>query len=184
MSRVIDALVAYRVIKLLVTPFNKTKAFELGIIDEKGKVLIRSKNIKNQEQRNAYTLLIRFVFNLKRILQKVGIRGPLGSSAAAAFAFFKEQAGEQLSDTAALDIEREVYKYITSEGFEFDLSENYGEPLTEGTYKAKHDIYNDEGDVVININESIEFTNTEDCIMGYDVFKYNGVYLTTEDLYV
>jgi len=184
MSRVIDALVAYRVIKLLVTPFNKTKAFELGIIDEKGKVLIRSKNIKNQEQRNAYTLLIRFVFNLKRILQKVGIRGPLGSSAAAAFAFFKEQAGEQLSETAALDIEREIYKYITSEGFEFDLSENYGEPLTEGTYKAKHDIYNDEGDVVININESIEFTNTEDCIMGYDVFKYNGVYLTTEDLYV
>ena len=184
MSRVIDALVAYRVIKLLVTPFNKTKAFELGIIDEKGKVLIRSKNIKNQEQRNAYTLLIRFVFNLKRILQKVGIKGPLGSSAAAAIAFFKEQSGEQLSDTAALDIEREVYKYITSEGFEFDLSENYGEPLTEGTYKVKHDIYNDEGDVVININESIEFTNTEDCIMGYDVFKYNGVYLTTEDLYV
>jgi len=184
MSRVIDALVAYRVIKLLVTPFNKTKAFELGIIDEKGKVLIRSKNIKNQEQRNAYTLLIRFVFNLKRILQKVGIRGPLGSSAAAAFAFFKEQAGEQLSENAALDIEREMYKYITSDGFEFDLSENYGEPLTEGTYKAKHDIYNDEGDVVININESIEFTNTEDCIMGYDVFKYNGVYLTTEDLHV
>ena len=117
MSRVIDALVAYRVIKLLVTPFNKTKAFELGIIDEKGKVLIRSKNIKNQEQRNAYTLLIRFVFNLKRILQKVGIRGPLGSSAAAAFAFFKEQAGEQLSENAALDIEREMYKHITSEGF-------------------------------------------------------------------
>ena len=28
MSRVIDALVAYRVLKLLVTPFNRTKAFE------------------------------------------------------------------------------------------------------------------------------------------------------------
>ena len=27
MSRVIDALIAYRVLKLLVTPFNKTKAF-------------------------------------------------------------------------------------------------------------------------------------------------------------
>ena len=191
MSRVIDALVAYRVLKLLVTPFKRTKAFELGIIDEKGKVLIKSKQFKNLipankrvEARKAYTLLIRFVFNLKRLLGKVGVRGPLGSAAAAAFAFFKEEAGEQLSETAALDIEREIYKYITSEGFEFDLSENYGEPLTEGTYKAKHDIYNDEGDVVININESIEFTNTEDCIMGYDVFKYNGVYLTTEDLYV
>ena len=191
MSRIIDALVAYRVLKILVTPFKKTKAFELGIIDEKGKVLIKSKQFQDKfglraagEARKSYTLLIRFVFNLKRLLSKVGVRGPLGSATAAAFAFFKEQSGEQLSETAALDIEREIYKYITSEGFEFDLSENYGEPLTEGTYKVKHDIYNDEGDVVININESIEFTNTEDCIMGYDVFKYNGVYLTTEDLYV
>jgi len=191
MSRIIDALVAYRVLKILVTPFNKTKAFELGIIDEKGKVLIKSKQFNDKfglraagEARKSYTLLIRFVFNLKRLLGKVGVRGPLGSAAAAAFAFFKEEAGEQLSDNAALDIEREIYKYITSEGFEFDLSENYGEPLKEGTYKVKHNIYNDEGDVVININESIEFTNTEDCIMGYDVFKYNGVYLTTEDLHV
>ena len=65
MSRVIDAVIAYRVLKLLVTPFNRTKAFELGIIDEKGKVLKKSRDIKNAEERNAYTLLIRFVFNLK-----------------------------------------------------------------------------------------------------------------------
>ena len=184
MSRVIDAVIAYRVVKLLATPFNKTSAFKLGIIDERGKVLKKSRDISDPKERNAYTLLIRFVFNLKRILQKVGIRGPLGSSAAAAIAFFREQSGEQLTETAALDIEREVYKQITSEGFEFDLSENYGEPLTEGTYKAKHNIYNDEGDIVININDSIEFTETTDTIMGYDVFKYNDVYLTTEDLYV
>ena len=184
MSRVIDGLIAYRVLKLLVTPFNRTKAFELGIIDDKGKVLKKSRDIKDPQERNAYTLLIRFVFNLKRLLSKVGIRGPLGSSAAAALAFFKEEAGEQLSETAALDIEREIYKYNTSEGFEFDLSENYGEPLTEGTYKAKHDIYNDEGDIVINIDEEVYFKETTDIIMGYDVFKHNDIYLTTEDLYV
>ena len=67
MSRIIDALIAYRILKLLVTPFNKTKAFKLGIIDDKGKVLIKSKQIVNQEQRKAYTLLIRFVFNLKKL---------------------------------------------------------------------------------------------------------------------
>ena len=184
MSRVIDALVAYRVLKLLVTPFNRTKAFELGIIDAKGKVLKKSRDISDPKERNAYTLLIRFGFNLKRILQKVGIKGPLGSSAAAAIAFFKEQSGEQLSDTAALDIEREVYKHITSEGFEFDLSENYGEPLTQGTYKAKHDIYNDEGEIVINIDEEVYFKETTDIIMGYDIFKHKDIYLTTEDLYV
>ena len=184
MSRVIDAVIAYRVVKLLATPFNKTSAFKLGIIDERGKVLKKSRDISDPKERNAYTLLIRFVFNLKRILQKVGIRGPLGSSAAAAIAFFKEESGEQLSDAAALDIEREVYKYITSEGFEFDISENYGETPTKGTYKSKHNIYNQEGELVINMDESIEFIKTTDTIMGYDIFKHNGVYLTTEDLYV
>ena len=181
MSRVIDALVAYRVLKLLVTPFNKTKAFELGIIDEKGKVLIKSKQIRKlpnpEKARNAYTLLIRFVFNLKRMLSKIGIRGPLGSATAAAIAFFKEEHGDNP------EVEREVYKYLKEQGFEFEISENYGEPLTEGTYKVKHDIYNLDGDIVINIDESIEFNGDVDTIMGYDVFKYNDVYLTTEDLY-
>ena len=177
MSRVIDALVAYRVLKLLVTPFNKTEAFRLGIIDAKGKVLKKSKQIKDPQERNAYTLLIRFVFNLKRMLSKLGIRGPLGSATAAAIAFFKEENGDNP------EVEKEVYKYIKEQGFEFEISENYGEPLTEGTYKVKHDIYNLDGDIVINIDESIEFNGDVDTIMGYDVFKYNDVYLTTEDLY-
>ena len=176
MGRAIDLFVTYRFIKLLVTPFNKTNAYALGIIDEKGKVLKKSREIKDQQERNAYTLLIRFVFNLKRMLSKLGIRGPLGSAAAAAIAFFKEEHGENP------EVEKEVYKYLKEQGFEFEISENYGEPLTEGTYKVKHDIYNLDGDIVINMNESIEFTGTTDTIMGYDVFKYNDVYLTTEDL--
>jgi len=178
MSRIIDGLIAWRLIKLLTTPFSRTEAYKLGIIDDKGKVLIKSKDIKDKKQRNAYTLLIRFVFNLKRMLGKIGLRSRLGSAAAAAIAFFKEQYGENP------EVERQVYKYIKEQGFEFEISETYGEPLTEGTYKVKHDIYDLEGDVVINMDESIEFTETTDTIMGYDVFKYDGVYLTTEDLYV
>jgi hypothetical protein len=177
MSRVIDAVIAYRVLKLLVTPFDKTKAFELGIIDEKGKVLKKSRDIKNAEERNAYTLLIRFVFNLKKLLAKIGIRGPLGSAAAAAFAFFKEEYGNNV------EVEKVIYNHLKEQGFEFQIDENYGEPLNEGTYKVKHDIYNSEGEIVINMDESVEFKETTDTIMGYDVFKYNGVYLTTEDLY-
>ena len=77
MGRVIDALIAYRVLKLLVTPFNKTKAYKFGIIDDKGKVLIKSKDFQKSfssqelpKAREAYTLLIRFVFNLKRLFRK------------------------------------------------------------------------------------------------------------------
>jgi len=36
MGRAIDLFVTYRFIKLLVTPFEKTEAFKLGIIDETG----------------------------------------------------------------------------------------------------------------------------------------------------
>ena len=176
-SRAIDALIAFRILKLLVTPFNKTKAYKLGIIDEEGKVLIKSKQIVNQTQRKAYTLLIRFVFNLKKLLAKVGIRGPIGTSAAAAIAFFKEEYGENPQ------VEKEVYKHLKEQGFEFDISENYGEPLSEGTYKVKHNIYNLEGDIVINIDEQVDFKTVTDTILGYDVFKYKDVYLTTEDLY-
>ena len=178
MSRIVDALIAYRVLKLLVTPFNKTKAYKLGIIDEKGKVLIKSKNIKNAQQRNAYTLLIRFVFNLKRLLSKVGIRGALGSAAAAAIAFFKEETEN------TEQVEKEVYKYLKENGFEFEMNESYGEPLVEGQYKVRHDIYDLDGEVVINKDDTIDFKTATDNVLGYDVFKYQDVYLTTEDLYV
>jgi len=170
MSRVIDALIAYRILKLLVTPFNKTKAYKLGIIDDKGKVLIKSKQITNQQQRNAYTLLTRFVFNLKRLLGKLGVRGALGSAAAAAIAFLKEET----ENTA--QVEKEVYKYLKDNGFEFDLSENYGEPLVAGEYKVKSDIYDLDGDVVINKDDTITFNESTDNIMGYDIFKYKDVY--------
>ena len=184
MSRVIDALIAYRVVKLLVTPFNKTEAFKLGIIDDKGKVLIKSKDFlktfSSQElpkARKAYTMLIRFVFNLKRLLSKVGIRGPLTTAAAAAIAFFKEEKGQ--NDY----IERVVYKHLKENGFEFEVNENYGEILRPGTYRVKRNITDLEGDIVINIDEEVIFEGKTDTIMGYDVFKYKNVYLTTEDLY-
>ena len=35
-SRTGDLFYAFRFLKLLVTPFEKTKAFELGIIDQEG----------------------------------------------------------------------------------------------------------------------------------------------------
>ena len=183
MGRVIDALIAYRLLKLLVTPFRKTKAYQMGIIDDKGKVLIKAKQFKDKipankraEAKKSYTLLIRFVFNLKRILSKVGIRGALGSAAAAAIAFFREE-----KDYNSI-IEKQIYKHIKEQGFEYDINENYGEPIQYGKYIVKRDIYDLEGDIIINSGEVIDFYEDTQPIMGYDVFKYNNAYLTTEDL--
>lgn len=89
MSRAIDLIITYRVVKLLVTPFNKFKAYELGIIDDEGKVLRKFKTIKGSERKH-YTMLHRFVFNLKRILKKVGLGSRLGSFGVALALLIKE----------------------------------------------------------------------------------------------
>ena len=35
--RIVDTLIVFRILKLLVTPFNKQKAFKFGFIDKDGK---------------------------------------------------------------------------------------------------------------------------------------------------
>ena len=89
-NRPVDLLIAYRVIKMLVTPFKDQPAYKYGIIDDKGKVLIKFKDVKGTAEKRSYTVLHRFVFNLKRILSIVGIRGKLGSFAVAAALLLKE----------------------------------------------------------------------------------------------
>ena len=44
-SRAVDLLITYRIMKLLVTPFDKQEAFKYGIIDKQGKVLKIHRNI-------------------------------------------------------------------------------------------------------------------------------------------
>ena len=89
MSRTIDMLITYRVIKLMVTPFEKTEAFKRGIIDKDGKNLIPMRKVQGSDRKH-YTLLHRFVFNLKRILKKVGLGSRLGSFAVALALLIKE----------------------------------------------------------------------------------------------
>jgi hypothetical protein len=89
-SPIIDLLITYRVVKLLVTPFEKQEAYAKGIIDKNGKVLKKSSELKTQDEKNAYTILHRFIFNLKRILSKVGLGSSLASFGVALALLLKE----------------------------------------------------------------------------------------------
>ena len=111
-SRGIDFLITYRVVKLMVTPFEKQEAFKFGIIDEKGKVLKKYKSLRTERERKSYTLLHRFVFNLKRILQKVGLGGKLGSFAVALALLIKEDKSYAQHKTL---IESTIIKYLKDE---------------------------------------------------------------------
>ena len=116
MSRGIDFLITYRVVKMLITPFEKTQAFKRGIIDKDGNVLIKYKKIKKVSDKKHYTLLHRFVFNLKRILKKVGLGSRLGSFAVALALLIKEDNSLALYKDA---IESGVIMYLKEQG-EYD----------------------------------------------------------------
>lgn len=90
MSQVIDNLIAYRVLSMLVKPFDQTDAYKLGIIDANGEVLIKSSELKTSQQKAAYNHLTRLVFNLKRMLNKLpGGKSKL-KNMVAAFSLIKE----------------------------------------------------------------------------------------------
>src|SRR5210317_599507 len=72
MSRTVDNLMAYKILRMLVVDFKDTKAFKLGIIDAKGKKLKNANQLKSSEEKDSYTYLHRLVFNMKRIINKIG----------------------------------------------------------------------------------------------------------------
>jgi len=102
MSQVVDNLVAFRVLYMLVTPFERTDAFKLGIIDKEGNNLIKSSSFTSSEQKRAYTYLHRLVFKLKKIINKVGGESRLKSMVAALW-LVKEQYASNSRSTAYLE---------------------------------------------------------------------------------
>ncbi len=83
MSRIVDNLLAYKVLSMLVTNFEDTKAFKLGIIDKNGKNLKKVSSLKTSEEKDAYNYLHRLVFNMKKIINKIGGENKLKSLVAA-----------------------------------------------------------------------------------------------------
>lgn len=71
MSRLIDNVIALKLLKMLVTPFDRTEAYKLGIIDAKGKVLRPASSLKTEAERDAYDYLDRLIFNVKRLINKL-----------------------------------------------------------------------------------------------------------------
>lgn len=90
MGQVVDLFLVYQFIKRLSTPFEETKAYELGLIDEKGK---RLKKASTRDEKNAMTYYDRLIFNLKRLIAKAGIQSKFVTFAAALFLLKEEQSG-------------------------------------------------------------------------------------------
>ena len=122
-SRAVDLLITYRIMKLLVTPFDKQEAFKYGIIDKQGKVLKPWRTISKTAEKQSYTILHRFVFNLKRILQRVGLGGKLGTFAVALATLIREN--KEFEQHQKL-IESTVIKYLKEQKLYEELLQEEG----------------------------------------------------------
>ena len=183
MGSAIDLFVSYRFLKLLTTPFEKTEAFKLGIIDKKGHRIMKEKSSKPKvelsttQQKNAYTVLHKLVFNIKKLFSKVpGLRTKVGTYAAALF-LLKDTFKEHVEDPDFF--ESEFVKYLKENNIEFDnsISEEvigFGEVLPKGNYVLVNDILNKEdeeisarkGDLVMTFEDQ----SPVDTILGIDIF--------------
>ena len=203
MGRAIDLFVTYRFIKLLVTPFDKTPAFKLGIIDKDGnrvmeKTVARGMQptqLNTSEEKSAYTILHKLVFNIKKIFAKVpGLRTKVGTYAAALF-LLKDTFKESVDDPDVF--EKEFMKYLKEQGYEIDdsISEEvigFGEVLPKGEYVLVNDILNKEeeeltakkGDKVIAFQDEAPI----DSVLGVDIFSVvhekskEVIYVSLEDI--
>ena len=124
MSRAVDLLITYRIMKILVTPFDKQEAFKYGIIDKKGKVLRKWSTIIKPQENKSYTILHRFIFNLKRILQKAGLGGKLGTFAVALATLIREH--QEFEEHQKL-IESAIIKYLKQENLYSELLQEEGD---------------------------------------------------------
>jgi len=114
MAGAVDLFMLYQFIKRLATPFNEWKAYELGIIDEQGNILINKRERRrSREMRDAFGKFDLLVLKLKKLLEKIpGGRTRLGSYAAALW-LIKEQHDEEPTQEALLEYMEEANEMLT-----------------------------------------------------------------------
>lgn len=185
LSRAADLGYAFRFLKLLTTPWNKLKAYELGIVDENGKNLKRAKELKTKEEKSAYTIFHRLVFNIKRLLNKIpGGKSTLASYAAALY-LIKEHTG--MSEEKI----EEIITKVLDDNLETDLTESQwfikGDTLNPGIYCLTKDVVSmNTGEEIAKKNSKIrvkEHTEPYSSFLGNNIYKVQHV-LTKQELYI
>lgn len=185
LSRAADLGYAFRFLKLLTTPWNKLKAYELGIVDENGKNLKKAKELKTKEEKSAYTIFHRLVFNIKRLLGKIpGGKSTLASYAAALY-LIKEHTG--MSEEKI----EEIITKVLDDNLETDLTESQwfikGDTLNPGIYCLTKDVVSmNTGEAIAKKNSKIrveEHTEPYSSFLGNNIYKVQHV-LTKQELYI
>ena len=166
-----DLVYTFRFLTLLVTPFDKTKAYEAGIIDENGK---RRKDFdkskSSDDYRNYYTPFHRLVFNVKRLMAKVPGGGSRLASYAAALYLIKENysVSEKRILKALSEAGIDPTDILAEESNWFVLKNGQ---LSPGIYRLKYEKVFEDIDVPVLPNDKVKVS--EDAMPVGDMFGIN-----------
>jgi len=103
LTRTTDTVYAFRFLRLLTTPWIKTGAYKMGLIDANGNVLRKP---ETGEEKSKYNIFHKLVFNIKRMLNVLPFGKTTLASYLAALYLIKEKTG--LSDRALAKILKET----------------------------------------------------------------------------
>lgn len=129
MGKIIDNLIALRIIYLLTVPFDKTDAYKNGLIDANGSKL---KDAETAEEKNSTSMLNRLCWNIKKVFALVpGGKTRLGSLAAA-YLLVRESVEARHTEQQAMQHFHENFDRVWNLPFEErDLVEDAFEALSE-----------------------------------------------------
>jgi len=168
----LDVMIAYKFVKILATPWTKTDAYKLGIIDEKGNVLIKKKDLKTGTQKKAYTIIHRLTWNIKKLLDKLPpTRTKLGSFSAALW-LLKEEWGLEEDNTL---LEMSFLNHIDSD---FTIKEDKNpQKIERGNYLLRQGIVTIYED--LKPNDTIIIRKTQPKGRAFGVQLFEGIHKST-----
>lgn len=108
MKAVVDLYVLYTFLRRLTTPFNEWKAYQEGVIDERGNILIPRSKRYTEAQRGSMTMFDNLVRNLKRLIEKL----PGGKTKIASYAAALLLIKEDLHSYNIKNLEEDFQKYL------------------------------------------------------------------------
>lgn len=85
--RIVDNIIALRILWMLITPFDKTDAYKLGLISDQGDFL---KKAKTTQEVNSSSMLHRLVWRIKKFINMVPGGSTKIGSMVAAYALVRE----------------------------------------------------------------------------------------------
>ena len=184
MAGAFDIFVAYKFIRILTTPWKKTDAYKLGIIDKDGNLLKKRKNLKTGTERKAYTIIHTLVWNIKRLLDKLpATKTKLGSFAVALW-LLKEKLKDGIKESVLEE------SFLSSVGID-NLNETASQDkLLEGGYYMTtdnlpmiYDFINTKDNIVLEDSEPVGFMLNYPIYSGFHARTGRKVYFSNEDVF-